>query len=175
MGSLAKFSSHYHLERLIVECARNNDMQVRIDHRTGSVHFGTDLSEAQRTELPEGPTIQNMPSEQVRTQLMSMMAVLDKSLTIICPDRNRTEIGDLRQRITRTYHETKDREHLRLLSRHEIIEKRKVWLEEQNNAQQEAENEKKRREKEKKKVEEARKEKLEKRKGKEMRSRKSRL
>ena len=26
--SLAKFSSHYHLERLIVECARNNDMQV---------------------------------------------------------------------------------------------------------------------------------------------------
>ena len=40
-------------------------MQVRIDHRTGSVHFGTDLSEAQRTELPEGPTIQNMPSEQV--------------------------------------------------------------------------------------------------------------
>merc|ERR1712112_609179 len=60
------------------------------------------------------------------------------------------EVGDLRQRITRTYHETKDREHLRLLSRHEIIEKRKVWLEEQNNAQQEAENEKK-------KVEEARK------------------
>ena len=26
--SLAKFSSHHHLERLIVECARNNDMQV---------------------------------------------------------------------------------------------------------------------------------------------------
>ena len=26
--SLAKFSSHYHMERLIVECARNNDMQV---------------------------------------------------------------------------------------------------------------------------------------------------
>merc|ERR1719188_2338353 len=155
--TLSKFSSHHHLERLIVECARNNDMQVRIDHRTGSVHFGTDLSEAQRTELPEGPTIQNMPSEQVRTQLMSMMAVLDKSLMIICPDRNKNEVGDLRQRITRTYHETKDREHLRLLSRHEIIEKRKVWLEEQNNAQQEAENEKKRREKEKKKVEEARK------------------
>merc|ERR1719210_1051198 len=155
--TLAKFSSHHHMERLIVECARNNDMQVRIDHRTGSVHFGTDLSEAQRTELPEGPTIQNMPSEQVRTQLMSMMAVLDKSLMIICPDRNKNEVGDLRQRITRTYHETKDREHLRLLSRHEIIEKRKVWLEEQNNAQQEAENEKKRREKEKKKVEEARK------------------
>merc|ERR1719392_671730 len=48
--SLTKFSTHHHMERLIVECARNNDMQVRIDHRTGSVHFGTDLSEAQRTD-----------------------------------------------------------------------------------------------------------------------------
>ena len=27
--ALAKFSSHHHMERLIVECARNNDMQVR--------------------------------------------------------------------------------------------------------------------------------------------------
>merc|ERR1712123_95264 len=78
--SLTKFSTHHHMERLIVECARNNDMQVRIDHRTGSVHFGTDLSEAQRTDLPEGPHTQSMPSEQVRTQLMSMMSVLDKLL-----------------------------------------------------------------------------------------------
>ena len=28
--TLSKFSSHHHLERLIVECARNNDMQVNI-------------------------------------------------------------------------------------------------------------------------------------------------
>ena len=62
---LAKFSSPHHMERLIVECARNNDMQVRLDHRTGSVNFGTDLSEAQRTDLTEGPNIQAMPSEQV--------------------------------------------------------------------------------------------------------------
>merc|ERR1712013_562654 len=81
-------------------CARNNDMQVRIDHRTGSVHFGTDLSEAQRTDLPEGPHIQSMPSEQVRTQLMSMMSVLDKSLATIHPDRNKVENAELRQRIT---------------------------------------------------------------------------
>ena len=26
--ALAKFSTHHHLERLVVECARNNDMQV---------------------------------------------------------------------------------------------------------------------------------------------------
>ena len=83
--------------------------KVRIDHRTGSVHFGTDLSEAQRTDLPEGPHIQSMPSEQVRTQLMSMMSVLDKSLATIHPDRNKVENAELRQRITEAYHQSKVR------------------------------------------------------------------
>ena len=40
---------------------------------------------------------------------MSMMSVLDKSLTIICPDRNVKETGELRQRITKAYHESKVR------------------------------------------------------------------
>merc|ERR1712142_1113247 len=149
--SLAKFSTHHHLERLIVECARNNDMQVRIDHRAGAVHFGTDLSEAQRTEISEGPTIQTMPSEQVRTQLMTMMSVLDKSVTIIAPDRNKQEVGELRNKITDAYHQSKTRDHIRLLQRHKIIEERKEMLEQKNNAQQEEENVKKRREREKQK------------------------
>ena len=77
---------------------------------------------------------------------MSMMSVLDKSLTIICPDRNVRETGELRQRITRAYHESKvsrrssyqtsftvnftfqDRVHQAILIRKEIIEKRKVCL-----------------------------------------------
>merc|ERR1711892_235598 len=153
--SLTKFSTHHHMERLIVECARNNDMQVRIDHRTGSVHFGTDLSEAQRTDLPEGPHIQSMPSEQVRTQLMSMMSVLDKSLATIHPDRNKVESAELRQRITEAYHQSKVRDHQRLLARHKIIEERKEWLEKYNNAQQEAAIESKRKEIERQKAEEA--------------------
>merc|ERR1712060_905057 len=112
-------------------------MQVRIDHRTGSVHFGTDLSEAQRTDLPEGPHIQSMPSEQVRTQLMSMMSVLDKSLATIHPDRNKVENAELRQRITEAYHQSKVRDHQRLLARHKIIEERKEWLETINTAKME--------------------------------------
>ena len=38
---------------------------------------------------------------------MSMMSVLDKSITIISPDRNKKEIGDLRTRIIEAYHTTK--------------------------------------------------------------------
>merc|ERR1711874_954830 len=96
-----------------------------------------------------------MPSEQVRTQLMSMMSVLDKSLITIHPDRNKVESAELRQRITEAYHQSKVRDHQRLLARHKIIEERKEWLEKYNNAQQEAAIESKRKEMEKQKLEEA--------------------
>ena len=102
---------------------------------------------------------------------MSMMSVLDKSITIISPDRNKKEIGDLRTRIIEAYHTTKvtqyydlklvtviscyqDRDHLRLLARHKIIEERKEWLEQKNNAQQSAEIEKQRKEMARQKQEE---------------------
>jgi len=151
---LTKFTNQHHMERLVVECARNNDMQVRIDHRTRSIHFGTDLSESQRTDMPEGPHIQAMPSEQVRTQLMSMMSVLDKSLSTIHPDRIKVETAELRTRITEAYHQSKVRDHQRLLARHKIIEERKEWLEKVNTAQQEAAIEKTRQDMERRKAEE---------------------
>ena len=81
---LSIFSDTYNMERLIVECARNNDMQVytgrtslygildillltvnlqvRIDHRTRSVHFGKNLAESQKAEVAEGPHVQVSPS-----------------------------------------------------------------------------------------------------------------
>jgi translation initiation factor 3 subunit A len=42
---LAPFADAFTLERVIVDCVRHNDMQVRIDHRTRTVHFGTDLAD----------------------------------------------------------------------------------------------------------------------------------
>ena len=48
---LAPFSNSFELERVIVDCVRHNDMQIRVDHRTRTVHFGTDLTEAQVRRL----------------------------------------------------------------------------------------------------------------------------
>eukprot|EP00088_Acartia_fossae_P002760 TRINITY_DN1113_c0_g1_i1.p1 TRINITY_DN1113_c0_g1~~TRINITY_DN1113_c0_g1_i1.p1 ORF type:complete len:1134 (-),score=468.42 TRINITY_DN1113_c0_g1_i1:209-3610(-) len=126
---LACFTNHHHLERVIVECARNNDMQVRIDHRTGTVRFGTDLAEAQRQDLPEGPHVQSMPSEQIRTQLMRMMVSLDGAINTIYPDRNKVDNVELRKRIVETYHKTKTRDHRGLLERQGIIERKKEDME----------------------------------------------
>lgn len=60
------------------------NVQVRIDHRTGSLHFGTDLCFSHDL-TPEGPQIQSMPSDKFRNQLMLMARALDKANLIICP------------------------------------------------------------------------------------------
>lgn len=57
-----------------------------------SIHFGMDLSESQREDKPEGPTLQSMPSEQVRNQLISMATVLHQAIAAINPHRKKVSI-----------------------------------------------------------------------------------
>lgn len=51
-----------------------------------------DLSESQREDKPEGPTLQTMPSEQIRTYLINTFKVLSKSANIINPEANKVII-----------------------------------------------------------------------------------
>ena len=55
---LATFTDAFTLERIIVDCVRHNDMQIRVDHRTRTVHFGSDLTGAQSYNAMEGPHLQ---------------------------------------------------------------------------------------------------------------------
>lgn len=86
---IARFTTPFHLERLLVDCVRHNDMQIRIDHGKRCVHFGMDLSESQRENIPEGPTLQVMPSEQVRNQLVNMNTVLNQAIHVINPNKKK--------------------------------------------------------------------------------------
>merc|ERR1712018_705106 len=95
---LAPFATSFELERVIVDCVRHTDMQVRVDHRSKTVHFGTELAEAQSITEAEGPHLQDMPSEQIRTQLMLMLEVLDKSVKTIHPDKVKERNNALRQK-----------------------------------------------------------------------------
>merc|ERR1712158_175514 len=126
---LAPFATSFELERVIVDCVRHNDMQIRVDHRSRTVHFGTELAEAQSISETEGPHLQDMPSEQIRTQLMLMLEVLDKGLKTIHPDKMKIENNALRQKIVEAYHQSKNRDHQRILERHKRIEERKEYLE----------------------------------------------
>lgn len=86
---IARFTTPFHLERLLVDCVRHNDMQIRIDHGNRCIHFGMDLSESQREDKPEGPTLQVMPSEQVRNQLVDMATVLNQAIHVINPNKKK--------------------------------------------------------------------------------------
>lgn len=126
---LARFTDKMHLERLLVDCVRHNDMQIRIDHGAQCIHFGMDLAESQREDHPEGPTLQSMPSEQVRNQLINMACVLTRAINTINPAKKRIEREILRHKMVERYHATKVEEHAQILKRHKIIEDRKEYLE----------------------------------------------
>uniref|UniRef100_V5GT97 Eukaryotic translation initiation factor 3 subunit A n=1 Tax=Anoplophora glabripennis TaxID=217634 RepID=V5GT97_ANOGL len=136
---LAKFTTAFHLERLLVDCVRHNDMQIRIDHGKQCIHFGMDLSESQREDKPEGPTLQVMPSEQVRNQLVNMSTVLNQAIQVINPNKKKVEREKLRVSMVQNYHETKVREHQKILQRHKIIEDRKEYIERLNTVREEEE------------------------------------
>lgn len=136
---LAKFTTPFHLERLLVDCVRHNDMQIRIDHGKRCIHFGMDLSESQREDKPEGPTLQVMPSEQIRNQLVNMSTVLNQAIAVINPSKKKQEREKLRSAMVQNYHENKVKEHQKILQRHKIIEDRKEYIERLNTVREEEE------------------------------------
>lgn len=60
-------------------------LQVRIDHSSRTLSFGSDLNYSTKEDSPVGPFLQNMPSEQIRNQLTAMSASLAKAIQIIKP------------------------------------------------------------------------------------------
>lgn len=137
--NLAPFSNIFELEKLLVESVRHNDMQIRIDHQKRCIYFGTDLTESQREDHPDGPSLQSMPSEQIRSQLVNMSSVLHRAVSVVYPNRERDQRAKLRTQMVQHYHDIKDREHQRILQRQKIIEDRKEFIEKQNNAREEEE------------------------------------
>ena len=125
------FVEKFKLERILVDLVRHNDQQIRIDHRNGCVHFGTALSECQREDLPEGPTLQSMPSETIRCQLVNFNNAITKCLQLIQPDAKKKEMEPMRTQFMVIYNQSKNKEHSKILQRQYTIECRKERLENQ--------------------------------------------
>ncbi|CAG2202678.1 EIF3A [Mytilus edulis] len=139
LAALVPFSSKFRLERLIVETALTLELQVRIDHRSKSLSFGTDLMVAQKEDVPEGPYIQSMPSEQIRNQLTSMSRCLHKAMTLIQPEDRQSIRDELRVKIANSYRMTAKKDHVNVLQRRNIIEQRKEQLEHMNDQREKEE------------------------------------
>ncbi|KAM8924504.1 eukaryotic translation initiation factor 3 subunit A [Pelodytes ibericus] len=132
LTSLIPFVDGFLLERAIVDAARHCDLQVRIDHSSRTLSFGSDLNYSTREDAPLGPFLQNMPSEHIRNQLTAMSSVLSKAVTAIKPVHILQEKEEHHQLAVAAFLKNSRKEHQRILARRQTIEERKEKLENLN-------------------------------------------
>ncbi|CAF1204948.1 unnamed protein product [Adineta steineri] len=128
---LAPSIDKHRLEKIIVNAAKNNDVQVRIEHKLKALTFGTDLnlsSNGQTIESQSAPktnVIQKMPNEQIRNQLISISRALYSSMEIISEKSNKERNDKLRREIALTYSRDEINQRKEILKRRELIERYK--------------------------------------------------
>ncbi|XP_053731288.1 eukaryotic translation initiation factor 3 subunit A [Synchiropus splendidus] len=132
LASLVPFVDAFQLERSIVDAARHCDLQVRIDHTSRTLSFGSDLNYSTKEDAPVGPFLQNMPSEQIRNQLTAMSAALAKATQVIKPTSILQEREEQSQQAIASYLKNARKDHQRILARRQTIEERKERLESLN-------------------------------------------
>ncbi|KAM6915856.1 eukaryotic translation initiation factor 3 subunit A [Xenentodon cancila] len=132
LASLVPFVDAFQLERSIVDAARHCDLQVRIDHTSKTLSFGSDLNYSTKEDAPVGPFLQNMPSEQIRNQLTAMSASLAKAIQVIKPTSILQEREEQNQQAIAAYLKNARKDHQRILARRQTIEERKERLESLN-------------------------------------------
>merc|ERR1711963_750619 len=107
-----------------------------------SLSFGTDLGVSQKEDIPEGPYIQSMPSEQIRNQVINMAQALNQAMEIIGQKESVVaEEEELKANILNAYRLTAKKEHHRILQRRQIIEHRKEQLEQSQDQREREEQE----------------------------------
>ncbi|XP_074855165.1 eukaryotic translation initiation factor 3 subunit A [Carettochelys insculpta] len=132
LTTLVPFVDAFQLERAIVDAARHCDLQVRLDHTSRTLSFGSDLNYSTREDAPLGPQLQSMPSEQIRNQLTAMSSALAKALEVIKPPNLVQEKEEQHQLAVTAYLNNSRKEHQRILARRQTIEERKERLESLN-------------------------------------------
>ncbi|XP_047458988.1 eukaryotic translation initiation factor 3 subunit A isoform X2 [Mugil cephalus] len=132
LASLVPFVDAFQLERSIVDAARHCDLQVRIDHSSKTLSFGSDLNYSTKEDAPVGPFLQNMPSEQIRNQLTAMSSSLAKAIQVIKPASILQEREEQNQQAIAAYLKNARKDHQRILARRQTIEERKERLESLN-------------------------------------------
>jgi translation initiation factor 3 subunit A len=127
---LAPPMDKHRLEKIIVNAAKNNDVQVRVEHKSKALTFGTDLnvSNGRSTGNDAGSKtniIQKMPNEQIRNQLISISRALYSSMEIINDKSNKERNDKLRRQIADTYARDEQIQRKDILKRRELIERYK--------------------------------------------------
>jgi translation initiation factor 3 subunit A len=152
---LASFPEPFEVTRAMVEKFTMNgnkkgDLAIRVDHATGVLSFDADVfssSKAAQTGATIGSAesevgtvqrLQNTPSDIVRSQLARLARTLYTTVCYVDPSFNKKRLQSQEAALIRARAEA-EKEHLEILARKEIIQKRKDKLSEIQ-AQREKEN-----------------------------------
>ena len=120
----------HRLEKIIVNAAKNNDVQVRLEHKSNALTFGTDLNPSTGLSIskeiaPNTNVIQKMPNEQIRNQLILISRVLYASMEVINEKAHKERNDKLRREIAQTYYRDELIQRKEILKRREYIERYK--------------------------------------------------
>jgi hypothetical protein len=77
----------YDIEKFIMIGCKRGELSIRVDHETQTLTFDTNLFSAQKGSISEGPKLQALPSELMRTQIARLAKHLHKSINLIEPER----------------------------------------------------------------------------------------
>lgn len=127
---LAPSIDKHRLEKIIVNAARNKDVQVRIEHKSNALTFGTDINlsngqSGSNETSSKANVIQKMPNEQIRNQLISISRALYASMEIINEKAAKERNDKLRREIALTYARDEVIQRKEILKRRELIERYK--------------------------------------------------
>jgi translation initiation factor 3 subunit A len=103
--------------------------QVKIDHQSQSLRFGTDIGLSRYDTLPEGPVIQTMPSKLFSSHLTAMAQALYQASLIVCSQDLEAQQELIRQKVLKKFSAHEQSDHKIFLKRKQAIEERKEYLE----------------------------------------------
>jgi len=75
------------IEKFIMNGCRKGELSIRINHETGTLTFETDVFDAKKGTISEGPKVQSLPSEQMRLHLTRLATHLHTAVALIDPSR----------------------------------------------------------------------------------------
>ncbi|KAF9581093.1 eukaryotic translation initiation factor 3 subunit A [Lunasporangiospora selenospora] len=116
------------IEKFIMQGCKKGELSIRIDHATQSLTFESDLFAAGQKTVTDGPVLQSLPSDLMRSQLTRLATCLDTTITMVSPEVVEAKKEAKKTAFMKALNSMKE-DHRMALERKAIIERKKELLE----------------------------------------------
>ncbi|KAG0269874.1 eukaryotic translation initiation factor 3 subunit A [Actinomortierella ambigua] len=116
------------IEKFIMKGCKKGELSIRIDHATQSLTFETDLFAAANKMVTDGPVLQSLPSDLMRTQLTRLATCLNTTVQQISPEIVEAKKAAKKAAFLKAL-SAMEEEHKHALERKAIIERKKELIE----------------------------------------------